>query len=237
MKEQIPNIINTLIQSNEEEINELKKQIKIEKMDAEKFNILYMFQIEQILGSIFSDNDKIQFIYIHYDFLERHIENLIYEKTNIRSCITDKSRFIIKCYEQYLNDKNFYCDFNKEGISIPKFGLFEDWIEYCDSLFDLYYGKMANYLTSLIKLKESNIRTYKHICYECYIIINDETLKINSSLDEKLDLLKEDDKYLIPKILLKNKEYEKYDKYDNFYYKVPQEDITKIYYVEKEVKI
>ena len=67
MEEQIPNIINTLIQSNEEEINELKKQIKIEKMDAEKFNILYMFQIEQILGSIFSDNDKIQFIYIHYD--------------------------------------------------------------------------------------------------------------------------------------------------------------------------
>ena len=71
------------------------------------------------------------------------------------------------------------------------------------------------------------------ICYECYVIINNETLKINSSLDEKLDPLKEDDKYLIPKILLKNKEYEECD---NFYY-VPQEDITKIYYIEKEVEI
>ena len=52
IKKQITNKINTIIQSNKEEINELKKQIKIEKMDTEKFNILYMFQIKQILGSM-----------------------------------------------------------------------------------------------------------------------------------------------------------------------------------------
>ena len=76
MKEHIPNIINTLIQSNEEEINELKKQIKIEKMDTEKFNILHMFQIKQILGSMLVIMIKYN-LYIHYGKMTNYLTSLI----------------------------------------------------------------------------------------------------------------------------------------------------------------
>lgn len=95
---------------------------------------------------------KILFVYLLYDFIERHLEKFIMEHEGVIYS-TDKTRWLINTYVEYLvygkvpviDREEFWHPMNLEIM---------DWINWIDSMSELYYGDEKAYIATKEKLVE-----------------------------------------------------------------------------------
>lgn len=233
-----------------EAINNIK-EAKDNLNDPDSFNFSINYKINQGIKllanslhepSICKDKYKPDFIYLNYAFLEQNIKQLCILKEGSCCCV-DKSRSIIEMYLEYSISgqvQEFKPDIEKWWL--PKFGTYQDWMDFCDGLYNLYYGQVEKYFRSYNTLIQAEKRKYKHILHTWYIKFKDgEIVKVSNSWDDKQDNPLENkynDKghyYVVTGEKLKNRGYEKYKKFIHInHYKVPKKDIEEIYKVSEE---
>jgi hypothetical protein len=177
VKEALTDIFSSIISSSENEtrINygEIIKKLRHSGYDlhnADTFNVMINFQIEQILGVVASELspapynmenlNKIQFLFLNYDFFETNIEKLITKREG-SCCCSDKTGHILEAYHDYLV-RGFVSELNEaRSFYIFNFGTYQDWLDFCDGLFRLYYGDNEKYLVTYKKLLESELRNHE----------------------------------------------------------------------------
>lgn len=247
--------------NSQELIKDALEQLKASKIDLsnpEKFNLFLMYKLNNGVKEIartmhnspvkeIKDTSKPNFIYLHYDFLEHNIRELCVLREG-SACCADKSRSILKMYLEYsLTGEIPQFDSSVENYWAPNFGTYEEWINLCDGLYHLYYGKTEQYFKSYSTLIQSEIRKYKHILHTWYIRFKDgETVKFDTTWDDKQDnpldneYFSKSDYYVVGRRYVKNRNYEMYENdqfISNYYCKVPKDDIDKIYKVSEEKMI
>lgn len=116
------------------------------------------------------DKHKPQFIYLHYDYLSNNIKKLIQEKRKTNCCCADVSKTILKMYLEYSLTGTVPETDYEEHYWTPRFGENQDWMDFCDGLYHLYYGNNKQYLLVLKKLMEAEIRTYQHVIHKKIVI-------------------------------------------------------------------
>lgn len=218
--------------------------------NPEKFNILIAYDAENIIESLASELSRdigkgASFYYTHYDFVEHHIEKLCTRKEG-SSCSTDKARFIINLYLNYLKTDDIPTWEVKKGeYWKPKFGKIEDWLTLCKNLMSLYYGNPEDYFETYANLISAPVKTFDYLRHDWYIEMKDGAIiEIGHSWDED----KENPKaYLfnevfaiLPMKWFKDKAFEEYQPQadDCFLEKqafVPLEEISRVYFETVEV--
>lgn len=200
--------------------------------------------------SVCRDKNKPNFIYANYSFLEGHIKQLCVLREG-SSCCADKARYILKMFLNYSID-GIIPEFDPtlEKYWIPNFGDNQMWMEYCDSLYLLYYGKTEKYFKSYNKLLQSEIRKFKHLLHRWFIELNDgDVIEIGQTWDDKLEnpldnYYDKGDYYIVKKHLVKDKELDAFISDDeeeqflfNDYIKLPKSMVIKIFYKTEEKMI
>lgn len=254
-------IINSLFIAEENKIKpEIEKALKkIEQSgydisNPEKFNLNLGYKLERILKGIsknlykienvnIKDRNKPSFIFTQYSFLEHNITSLCVLKEG-SGCSADKSRFILNMYLNYsLTGEIPEFDPSIEKFYIPKVGTYQEWMDLCDGLYNLYYGKTEKYLKAYHKLVTSEKRTYKHILYRWFIKFKDgEEIEINPVWDKEKNPLEEEffdkgDYYIYSNMKFKHRNYEEYkdeEEFIKYYCKIPKDDILEIYSTSEE---
>ena len=200
--------------------------------------------------SVCKDKNKPNFIYQNYSFLESHIRNLC-ELREGSSCSADKSRYILKMYLNY-SITGEIPEFNPEveHYWMPNFGDNEMWMNYCDSLYQLYYGKTEEYFKSYKSLMECEIRKFKHTLHRWFIEFKDgDVVEFYQSWDKNNthplnEYLNRGEYYLLHKMKVKDKDFEPYEPmneeeeflFDN-YVKIPKSEVQEIYKKSEEVMV
>lgn len=264
LEESIKSLLNYMIteESNKSQklIMEVLKQIQESKVDfsnPEDFHLFLIYKLENAIEEIakhmhecpqsnIKDDYKPNFIFLHYDFLEHNIRELCTLREG-SSCCADKSRSIIEIYLKYSLTGNIP-EFNPdlEQYWTPKFGNYQEWMDLCDGIYELYFGKPEKYLRAYNVLLQTEIRRYKHILHHWYIKFKDEEIiEFDTTWDKRTDNPldnKHNDKgdfYIMEKKLLQNRNYEQYkneeELFMNFYCKVPKNDVKEIYKSSEEV--
>lgn len=256
-------ILNTISSRNDEEVNKLLTEaliyIKESKMDINNPDTFDCFinhklkrSVELIANtlhepSICKNKNKPNFIYTNYGFLERNIRELCTLKDG-SSCCADKSRYILKMYLNYSIDGTIP-EFNPnvEHYWIPKFGDNEMWMKYCDSLYDLFYGKTESYFKAYNDLLQCEKRQFKHLLHRWYIkFVDGDIIEFAQTWDERLEnpldsYADKGDYYIINRRLVQDKDLETFvseDEEENFLFKrckkLPKSLIESIYYKTEE---
>lgn len=267
MKKDIQDVISSLAKGIEAENEEINRDAVISILKSlsdspydftnpDIFNTMFMFPLEQLLelvaknlheekDPVVKDEYKPQFIFIHYSFLKYNIEKLIEKKRKTSSCVADVSRTILSMYLKYsltgvIPETNL-----EEHYWLPKFGTNEEWIVFCDSLCQLYYGNNEDYLKAYMVLLNSEIRKYPHTRYSLVAKFKDGTSgvveeKYDKDTFENPELV--EGYYNIPKSAFSKKMA--YDNANNlrgflnrFFYKVPKEDIVGFEVIKEDVMI
>lgn len=168
---QLKNFIDGLINSFEKSDQEMINNNYHEQVNAlvnnryfanpEEYNIMISYQFDKILKEsikrIHPNLDKSQlskylFIYKNYSFLEQSIR-FIMVKNEGYTCCADKSRWIIKKYMNYIiTQEKLDIEELRTHYYVPNNGSFEDWMGFCNSIYEMRYGDFKNYLTYLQKL-------------------------------------------------------------------------------------
>ena len=194
--------------------------------------------------SVCKDKDKPNFIYLNYDFLEHNVQELC-ELREGSCCCADKSRSILGMYFQYsLSGEVPAFNPEDEHYWTPNFGTYQEWINLCEGLYHLYYGKPEQYLKSYNALIQSEIRKYKHILHTWYLKFTDgQIIEFYTTWDDNQENplnnehFDKGDYYVIYKKYVKDRHYEIH-KDENFlrnhYCKVPKTDIAEIYKISEE---
>lgn len=232
----------------------------IEKLNPEEFNLRIghkvdrgLYELAKALSSTPNSNienkNKPIFIYLHYDFLEKNIRQLCINREG-HACCADKSREIIRMYRKYsLTGEIKVFNPDEENYYTPNFGTNQNWIDYCDGLYDLYYGKTEKYIKAYNTLLHAEIRKYKHILHRWYIEFNDgETIELTTSWDDDIsnpldnDCFDKGDYYIGYKKLFKHRGFEPcIDDEDtitsNHFCKIPKSTIKQIYKKSEEVMV
>lgn len=262
-------IFNTIATKSDEEVISLlgdaiiylgKSDIELD--DPDNFNHFINFKlnraVELLANNIHEqstciDKNKPNFIYANYSFLESHIEKLCATREG-SSCCADKSRYILNMFLKYsINGKIPCFDPNLEKYWIPNFGDNMMWIDYCDSLYDLYYGNTESYLKAYNNLLTCEKRKFKHLLHRWYVELNDgDIIEIGRSWDDNLNcpldrFSDKGDYHIIYKNLAKEKNFEEYVPAEDddecsilfakHYVKLPKSSIKKIYHKTKEQMI
>jgi hypothetical protein len=185
----------------------------------EQFSVLFIHDIEQTVRAVaeqfynkseskMKDTYKPTFIYTHYSFLERHLEQLIESKDG-HACSADKSRHILKKYFVYAQTgKVDEFKMEKGAYWEPRFGTALQWMEFCDGIYQLYYGKIELYLKAYSQLLSEEKRTYEYTLHEWFIeFVDGRNQPIMQSYDrdtEPIELIrfKDKDYYIILNCLL-----------------------------------
>lgn len=254
-------LLNSIVSEERNKTQELIKD-SLEKLKSsgfnfsnpENFNLHLVYKLNNAIKEIadtmheapkagIKDTGKPNFIYLHYDFLEHNIRELCVLREG-SGCCADKSRYIIKMYLSYsLTGEIPSFDPSIEHYWMPKFGTNQEWINLCDGLYHLYYGRVEEYIKSYHTLIQSEIRKYKHILHNWYIKFKDgETVKFDTTWDDKQDnpldneYFDKGDYYIIYKKYVKDRNYEKHEdeEFIRNYCKVPKTDIDKIYKVSEK---
>lgn len=152
--------------------------------DPDVFSTVLVFQQDNVMELIAEEfhepckkkenQHKANFVFTHYFFLENHIRKLIESRCG-SSCVVDRCRTIIREYLIWLISGELN-EFNPEieCYWIPKFGTYKDWFSFCNSLYELYHGKIDNYLVRYQYLTKCSIRTYEHLQHDWYIKLKSE---------------------------------------------------------------
>lgn len=150
----VTNILHTLNSTN------------LDFKNPETFHCMIAFELETLLQQIADklheqpivpDQYKASFVFLHYNFMESHINELIQTKTHTSCCISDKSRFILKHYLSYTisGKTEDFMHQTEHHYWVPTFGTTDQWIAYCDGIYRLYYGKTSEYLTPYKELLDA----------------------------------------------------------------------------------
>lgn len=256
-------IFNTITAKSDKDMMELlgESMVAIEKSNynldnPEKFNIFINHKLNRAIKilasnlhapSVCRDSNKPNFIFINYSFLENNVRALC-ELREGSSCCADKSRHILKMFLQY-SITGEIPTFNPdiENYWSPNFGDNQMWIELCDGLYELYYGKTEKYLKAYNALLHCEIRKYKHLYHTWYLELNDgDIVEVGQSYDDRLEcpVLKSEEQkcYILHKRLVKDKEFELYEpnnEEDCFllgtkYFKIPYSSVKSVYYETEE---
>lgn len=135
--------------------------------DIEDFNIFVNYQIEKVLEvslekMLTKELEKVEnkskifnvlFLYKNYSFMENNVKEVIVLKEG-RACSADKSRWVLESYKKYLIDGIIPdMTITEKCYWKPRFGTGKEWMDFCDSLISLYYGRPQDgYLITLQNL-------------------------------------------------------------------------------------
>lgn len=266
MEQCITSLFNSLNAKSEKEAMELFGQAinyagenKAKIKNPERFNIYINHKLNKGVKllvkslhepSICKDKNKPNFIYQNYDFLDAHIRNLC-ELREGSSCCADKSRHILKMYLNYsITGEIPEFNPNVEKYWLPNFGDNEMWMNYCDSLYQLYYGKTEEYFKAYKALIKCAIRKFKHILHRWYIEFNDgDIIEFHQSWDKSIEnpldtYFDKGEFYILHEFKVKDKEFESYEPVNeeeeflfNQYVKIPKSDVKEIYKKSEEVMV
>lgn len=253
---------NSLLQEEDMENKNLISDDFIKKLKdkgfnkPEDFNYLFVYKLQSLLNYISrrlhdpsinnEGNEKISFIYINYRYLEENITELCRQKDG-SSCCADKGRTIVEIYFNYcLTGKKIKLNPTKESFGVPRFGTFEQWMAYCDGLYNLYYGRPTDYIKSYTELIKSERKLFKYIYNNWYIKFKDGvSVMIDITYDDDKenplnnDFYDKGDYYKIPRRCFSktDKIFEIYDSsiLGRNYYKVLKSEIENIYMESQEV--
>lgn len=261
-EENIKSIMNTLFDVLENESKEKYDKLadKIyEKLkdyninNPENYNLFLDYKLNRILKLVVDKchksstqkyNDKPNFIYMKYDFLSNNIRRLIEQKEGF-GCCADKTRSILEMYLNYLLTGEIPNFTGEEIWYEPKFGTYIEWINFCDGLYEVYYGYTENYFKALKTLITSEVRKYKHTIYTLHAkFINGNIIDIykSTSIDNKDELIKcylENGYYKFTDIQLKGVDKSKYKCKNGIInqYLVPKDEIEEFYVDSKEIML
>lgn len=196
------------------------------------------------------EKNKVEFIYLNSTFLKTNIEGLIRKKEDM-SCSADKSSHIINMYLNYARTGEVAgINVDKDEYWQPNFGDSQQWIDFCDSLYKLYYGHQENFFNAYKILLECDVRKYEHLEHLWYIKFKDgKILEFKKTYDEDIENPLDNefhDKgefYILFDKTLKNRNYEKYncEGFDESFfgacYKIPKSDIEEIYKSTKTILV
>lgn len=100
--------------------------------------------------------NRVQFVYTHHDFIVNHLKSLIlpYEGN---ACSTDKTRRLTNMYLNY-KIHGIQPSFTETRSYQPKVGTAVEWVEWMDTMFDLYQGRSDAYMNQ----KTAFIQQYEH---------------------------------------------------------------------------
>ena len=135
-------------------------------LDVEMFDILIGYEYDNIvelcIKRLYADKDikqgmyKLIFLYKNYKFISYQLRELMIAKEGM-ACCADKTRWLVNRFKNYIvNSEVPDMTIHKKCYWKPSFGTGEEWMNFCDSLIDLYYGKPQAYLLSLNKLIKEN---------------------------------------------------------------------------------
>lgn len=262
-------IINNQEKENESIVNNIIKNNDSLKIDLlnnpENFSCFISHKMNNILSYLVNQNNlnvnhitlsnnnknKYAFVFTQYNFLANNIEHLcsLREKGG---CDCDKSRYIIDMYLQFIISDNIpETKKEKDNYWIPNFGNNKEWIEFCDSLYDLFYGYPEKYFAIYKKLLTCKIRKYKHTLHHWFIEMKTgDKIEYAQTWDTDIknpldnDIYNKENCYLVLKKYCKNKKFAEINNSErnmyellNSYYKIPKTDIDKIYKESEEVLV
>lgn len=259
-------IFKTLTAKSDKEVSDLLietmnyiNESKMKLDNPDRFNVFINHKLKRGIEliantlhepSICRDKNKPNFIYANYRFLEGHIRQLCILKEG-SSCCADKSSYILKMYLKYsINGEIPNLNLDLEKYWKPKFGNNELWMEYCDSLYALYYGRTEKYFKAYKELIQCEVRKFKHILHKWYIEFKDgDVIEFDQSLDNRIENpLEYDDKgdfYIMHKRKVKNKNFETYVPTDEEeimlfgtnYVKIPKSEIVQIFKKSEDIML
>jgi hypothetical protein len=247
LKEVFNSIFDSIIESENQETKKQYKDI-INKLKNSNFNIekpeifdcMIKYQMEKVLNIVIdelcnSSNDKVQFLFNNYNFIKYHLEKLIVLKEGI-SCSADKSRHIILSYKDYLINNIIPKLKNEKHYNIFNFGEYQDWFDFCDSIYELYYGDIKDYLNIYKKLLNSEIRTYKTTHYFWYIKLKDKDYLFYDTFMKDHPLQENGELDLINSWAIEKREELDYPIWEKseYFYVIPKNDIIECYCIPKD---
>ena len=160
-RESIKSLFDCLLSDSHKNGEELIKDIVLEKgLTPEDFHIKYLWPIEEGIESMVTNylsefqSDSINFIYLHYQFLESHLTKL-FSTYDGMACCADKSRTIINSLvKHYKTGESIWFDYEQEyTYQLPNKILktHDDIISMYEALRSLYYGNSLDYLKEIKK--------------------------------------------------------------------------------------
>jgi len=128
--------------------------------------LLYPFEtlVSGLINVEISNNDDVEFIYKHSQFVERHFQRFI-ENLEGSACCADKSGIIIRrLVKWFLKNEKIEFDYAQEyTYHLPKkiFKTHDEIIQFYQGVKSLYYGNPIKYMQALIdmKLKQPQTKT------------------------------------------------------------------------------
>ena len=164
-KENLKKVLTILFAGIEKENVELYKSLK-EKINVKTespeeffFSLLYPFKkfASGLIKAEISNNEDIEFIYMHSQFVERHFQNVIHDIEGF-ACCADKSRTIIKKLTNwFLNDEKIKFDYTqKYTFHLPKkiFKTHDEIVKFYEGIKAFYYGNPLKYMERLLIIKK-----------------------------------------------------------------------------------
>lgn len=165
------NVFDVLLSSEKERrnvsyrnvINQIKDQFPLDS--AEKFNILFMFELDQILDMAIKNalpdvseknKNNLIFLYKNYEFIENQLEWLIKQREGI-ACVNDKTRWLLHHYAKFqLDGAALDMTISEKCFWKPKFGTGEHWLSFIDGIQAMYYGKNNVFFEKITSLLQNN---------------------------------------------------------------------------------
>lgn len=246
-KDVLEKIVKSIYDNEKAGIDEIVSALPLDLeryRDPERFYLFLQFDMNNVSKAIAEKlfkgvhQDKLDLLCVHYDFFEKHIEKLLISRIGISSS-RDRSRHILSLYKNFLTDGTYKEeDFSEEHYWIPTFGTYMDWMNFCDSLYDLYYGNPDKYLISLKVLLNANIRKYPHTRYSWHMELKDgNSFKYQSRIDDTSNPFRTtEEHYLIPKRFLPHSSYKICEEtYIDYLLMVPKEDVKNVYCETEEI--
>lgn len=98
--------------------------------------------------------NKLEFAYTHYRFISTHIRK-IFDTYEIETGTTDNIRWLIQVYADYLRSGEIPVIPQVKRYFHPQSGEINDWLNWIDSMFSLYYGDENDYVLCKKKIISS----------------------------------------------------------------------------------
>ena len=145
--------------------NSLTEKNNLKSMDNFHFSTTYEFEeiLDLLLKKIYPNLteeqfSKVSFIYLNHSFFKNQVHSLI-KIMDGWVCSSDKTRWIMENYLHYVLTGKFEEKTNGEKTYWePLYGTSMEWMEFCEGVRFLYYGKVDKFLVqygNLIKCEHS----------------------------------------------------------------------------------
>lgn len=135
----------------------LSTNIDLKKINVDDFQFTFLTPYHDILESLIN-NENYSFFLLNLEFYEHQLDKIM-EKLYGSSCSHDKTVSVMREYEQYLLSSDY--DINKDWedktvFNIPNTLSKKDWINFIDSIQQLWFGNIDEYLEPLSLLMKKH---------------------------------------------------------------------------------